>query len=153
MGRRIERAIHLCRLLKTFADDDAGADDLTLLLDLCDCQISYRIRYLSSLSLLPIRDMLALEPENPRSLAFQTDRILEHLERLPSLRADGMPEPPARIAAVIAAKLAAASADALDVAALEDIEAQLLDLSDAVSQRFFLQGKEAEQAVGMTRLA
>lgn len=153
MGRRIERAIHTCRLLMAFARDDAGSDDLTVLLDLCDSQISYRMRYLGGLSLNPIRDMLALEPQNPRSLAFQIDRILEHLASLPSLRGDGMPEPPTRIATAIAALLAATTAETLDLSELQTIEGRLLALSDAIGKRFFLQGKEAERAVGMTRLA
>ncbi len=146
MGRRIERAIHTVRLLMGFAQDRASSDDLTVLLDLCDSQISYRMRYLGGLSLNPIRDMLTLEPENPRSLAFQIDRIVEHLSALPSLRGDGMPEAPQRIARAIAAILAATSAETIDLDALEDIERRLLALSDAIGKRFFLQGKEAERA-------
>jgi uncharacterized circularly permuted ATP-grasp superfamily protein/uncharacterized alpha-E superfamily protein len=153
MGRRIERAIHLCRLMSAFAGDEAGPDDLTVVLDLCDSQISYRMRYLSGLSLLPIRDMLVLEPGNPRSLAFQVDRILEHLRALPKLREDGMPEPPVRIATAIAATLAAATPDTLDGAAMQAIQSQLFALSDAIGHRFFLHGREAERAEGMTRLA
>lgn len=153
LGRRLERAVHLCRLLVAFAGDDASSDDLTVLLDLCDCQISYRVRYLGGLSVAPVRDMLALEPLNPRSLLFQVERIVEHLRALPALRDDGMPEPPVRIAAGIAATLAAASAETLDRACLEDIETRLLALSDAIGGRFFLQGKDAERGMGMMRLA
>jgi uncharacterized alpha-E superfamily protein len=153
MGRRIERAVHTCRLLMGFARNDASSDDLTVLLDLCDSQISYRMRYLGGLSLNLIRDMLALEPHNPRSLAFQIDRIVEHLAALPSLRGDGMPEPQVRIARSIAAILAATTAETIDLSALENMERQLLSLSDAIGKRFFLQGKEAERATGMTRLA
>jgi uncharacterized circularly permuted ATP-grasp superfamily protein/uncharacterized alpha-E superfamily protein len=153
LGRRVERAIHLCRLLIAFAHDGARPDDLNMLLDLSDCQISYRIRYLSGLSLHPIRDMVALEPLNPRSLAFQIERVAEHLAALPSLRNDGMPEAPVRISNALVAALAATSAEQLDAAALSGIEGQLLSLSDAIGTRFFLQGRDAERAVGMTRLA
>jgi uncharacterized circularly permuted ATP-grasp superfamily protein/uncharacterized alpha-E superfamily protein len=153
MGRRVERAVHTCRLLMTFAREGASSDDLTVLLDLCDSQISYRMRYLAGLSLYPIRDMLTLEPQNPRSLAFQIDRICEHLQGLPSLRGDGMPEPQVHIANAIAAILTASSAETLDLKALQEIEGRLLDLSNAIGRRFFLQGKEAERGAGMTRLA
>ena len=153
MGRRIERAIYTCRLLMGFARDDVRSDDLTVLLDLCDSQISYRMRYLAGLSLHPIRDMLALEPNNPRSLAFQVDRIVDHLAKLPALRDDGMPEPPERIGRGIAAILASTTAQTIDSMALEHMERRLLALSDAIARRFFLQGKEAERATGMTRLA
>jgi uncharacterized circularly permuted ATP-grasp superfamily protein/uncharacterized alpha-E superfamily protein len=153
LGRRIERAITICRLLKRFGHDGATADDLTVLLDLFDCQISYRMRYLSGIALHPARDMLALEAQNPRSLAFQMKLIAEHLGALPSLRDDGMPEPQVREAAILSTMLAAATAETLDVATLETMETHLLALSDAVSARFFLRGKEAERAMGMTRLA
>ncbi|CAN5413319.1 circularly permuted type 2 ATP-grasp protein [soil metagenome] len=153
LGRRIERAVSICRLLRQFAHDGATADDLNVLLDLFDCQITYRMRYLSGISLYPARDMLALEAQNPRSLAFQMDRIVEHLKALPSLRDDGMPEPPVQVASAIAALLAAASAETLDAAALDDMENRLLALSDAIGMRFFLRGREAERAMGMTRLA
>jgi len=111
------------------------------------------MRYLAGLSLHPIRDMLALEPNNPRSLAFQVDRIVDHLAKLPALRDDGMPEPPERIGRGIAAILASTTAQTIDSMALEHMERRLLALSDAIARRFFLQGKEAERATGMTRLA
>lgn len=153
MGRRIERAIHIARLVRSFARDAASADDLNLLLDLCDSQISFRTRYLSGVALSPVRDMLVLEPANPRSLAFQVDRILDHLRDLPRLRDDGMPEAPMRVATAIAARLVATDAEHLDDNDLAYIETQLLDLSDAISARFFPKGDDAPRASGMTRLA
>ncbi|MBT2186347.1 circularly permuted type 2 ATP-grasp protein [Sphingobium nicotianae] len=153
MGRRMERAIHICRLVKTFASDQASAHDLNLLLDLCDCQISYRTRYLAGLALVPVRDMLVLEPGNPRSLAFQADTILEHLLALPTLRDDGMPEPPVQLATAIAARLRATDAVTLTAGDLDAIEQLFLDLSDRISDRFFLKGEDAPRASGMTRLA
>ncbi len=108
MGRRVERAVHIARLVKSFARDGASADDLNLLLDLCDSQITFRTRYLAGVALAPVRDMLVLEPANPRSLAFQVEQILRHLHALPRINDDGMPEPPMRIATAISARLAAA---------------------------------------------
>jgi uncharacterized circularly permuted ATP-grasp superfamily protein/uncharacterized alpha-E superfamily protein len=153
MGRRLERAIHICRLVKTFAGDAASAHDLNLLLDLCDCQISYRTRYLAGLALAPVRDMLVLEPGNPRSLAFQVEAMLAHLRELPTLSDDGMPEPPVRLADAITARLRAATAETLTAGDLDAIERALLDLSDRINDRFFLKGEDAPRASGMTRLA
>jgi len=153
MGRRLERGIHVCRLARTFARDDATASDLNLLLDLCDSQISFRTRYLAGMALAPVRDMVLLEPGNPRSLAFQVDRLLEHLDALPTLRDDGMPEPPVQLATALAARLRAAEAESIRDEDLAAIEQQLLDLSDRIDDRFFLKGEEAPRASGMTRLA
>ncbi len=153
IGRRLERAVHLCRLVKTFAGDQASGHDLNLLLDLCDCQISYRNRYLAGLALAPVRDMLVLEPGNPRSLDFQIEAILGHLRALPSLRDDGMPEEPVQLALALSARLRAATAEQLTSADLDMIESSLLTLSDRINDRFFLKGEDAPRASGMTRLA
>jgi uncharacterized circularly permuted ATP-grasp superfamily protein/uncharacterized alpha-E superfamily protein len=153
LGRRLERAIHICRMARTFAGDNATAHDLNLLLDLSDCQISYRTRYLAGLALAPVRDMLLLEPNNPRSLAFQVDAILGHLRALPTLRDDGMPEPPVQLALALSAQLQAASAERFSERDLAVIETALLDLSNRIDDRFFLKGEDAPRASGMTRLA
>ena len=150
LGRRIERAIQVCLQLKSFAANEAGADDLTTLLDLNDSQISYRARYLTGFALAPVRDLIALDPFNPRSLAFQVGRIEEHLEALPSLRDDGMPEGHQRVATDLAALVAMARAEQLGVDAVAAIESRLYALSDGVSRRFFLQGNETIRAAGMT---
>ncbi len=96
MGRRIERGVNICRFTRTLADDDATIDDLDLLLDLADSQITYRARYLVGLALTPVRDMVMLDPYNTRSLAFQVVTLKDHLAALPALLDDGMLEEPDR---------------------------------------------------------
>lgn len=150
MGRRIERAQTVCRLLRVFARRDASADDLTTLLDLNDSQISYRARYLTGLALEPVRDLIALDPFNPRSLAFQMDRIREHLDVLPSLRDDGISEPHVLSSFRIASEIRLATAETLDAAAVLSLENMLGDLSNTIGTRFFLQGSETLRMAGMT---
>ena len=150
LGRRIERAALVCRQLRAFAADSAGADDLTTLLDLNDSQISYRARYLTGLALAPVRDLIALDPFNPRSLAFQVERIRAHLDALPRLKDDGMAEEPQRLAIELDAIVSMSRAEALGANAVVGIENRLLALSDAVGRRFFLQDNETIRAAGMT---
>ena len=52
IGRRIERAINTCRFARIFAGEQATADDLDVLLDLIDSQITYRSRYLIGAALV-----------------------------------------------------------------------------------------------------
>ena len=54
-----------------------------MLLDLIDSQITYRSRTLIGVALAPVRDMALLDPYNPRSVAFQTEIIAEHIGDLP----------------------------------------------------------------------
>ncbi|SNS64047.1 Uncharacterized conserved protein, circularly permuted ATPgrasp superfamily [Sphingomonas laterariae] len=149
VGRRIERAVLACRLLRNFADDDASADDLTTLLDLTDSQISYRARYMTELSLAPVRDLVALDAYNPRSLAYQVASIGKHLAALPVLRDDGMAEEQQLIAIELGGLVALAKAEALGGHAVMAIENRLLALSDAIGRRYFLQGGEALRAASM----
>ncbi|BBF68717.1 circularly permuted type 2 ATP-grasp protein [Sphingomonas bisphenolicum] len=144
MGRRMERAVNGCRLLTAFGNDQASADDLTVLLDLMDSQISYRTRYLTGPALPPVRDLVALEPHNPRAIAYQAARLAEHVAALPTLRADGMPEEPRRLADALVARLAPLTGDMLTMGDIGDVESRLLRLSDAIGQRYFLQLRKTQ---------
>ncbi|ATE65937.1 hypothetical protein COO09_07055 [Rhizorhabdus dicambivorans] len=150
MGRRIERAMWGCRQVRSFGGADASADDLTTLLDLCDSQISYRARYLAGLALEPVRDLVALDPYNPRSIAFQVERISNHLQNLPALRDDGMSEPHEMIFYRIESALRTATAETMDGTMMLSLENMLSELSNAISTRFFLQGNEGFRMAGMT---
>ena len=150
LGRRLERAVQVCLQLRSFAANEAVGDDLTTLLDLNDSQISYRARYLTGLALAPVRDLIALDPYNPRSLAYQVTVIREHLDALPSLRDDGMAEEHQLVATELGALVAMARAERLGVEAVSAIESRLYALSEGISRRFFLQGNETIRAAGMT---
>jgi uncharacterized circularly permuted ATP-grasp superfamily protein/uncharacterized alpha-E superfamily protein len=150
LGRRVERATAIARALRLFGMEGAGADDLSTLLDLADSQISYRQRYPSGIARVPAVDLVALDPHNPRSLAFQAARIAEHLQGLPVLADDGMAEPQQARARALEAAIAIADAQTLDPDALGAIERQLAELSDAIARRYFLQGAEPLRAGGLT---
>ena len=79
MGRRAERAINTARFARQFAYDEAGDEDLDMLLTLVDCQITYRSRYLVGPALAPVRDLAVLDPYNPRSVAFQVAALNDHI--------------------------------------------------------------------------
>jgi uncharacterized circularly permuted ATP-grasp superfamily protein/uncharacterized alpha-E superfamily protein len=153
MGRRIERGVNTCRLARTFAHDAATTDDLDLLLDLADSQITYRARYLVGLALTPVRDMVLLDPFNTRSLAFQVHTLRDHLAVLPSLQADGMLEEPNRVLLPLATEVETAEAGALSAARMQGFERTLLRLSGAVADRYFLQGANAVPTVKLAGLA
>jgi uncharacterized circularly permuted ATP-grasp superfamily protein/uncharacterized alpha-E superfamily protein len=143
MGRRVERGAQTCRLMARLAADDATNDDLDLLLDLIDSQITYRSRYLEGVALAPVRDLVMLDPYNPRSLAFQVEALKDHLAALPRLQDDGMPEAPEKLLARLACDVGVQDAAKLDPEIAFGFEQMLLDLSDSVTDRYFLQGAHA----------
>ena len=152
MGRRIERGTNTTRFAQTFAAGNGPAENLDVLLDLIDSQITYRSRYLVGVALAPVRDMVMLDPFNPRSVAFQVERIVEHLTMLPSLRRDGIDEMPLRKVRVLAAEIAASEAADLSMERMTDIDNGLVDLSRATAERYFLQGaltSRAERYMGL----
>lgn len=148
MGRRLERALAICRMLRQMDRADDEADALSAMLDLCDSQISYRSRYLSSPARAPVLDLLLLDPENPRSLIFQLQALNGHIEALPTLADNGLPEAPQLASRAILANFAGMSAETLDDELLMNTEERLLALSEAVSLRYFLQFDRAKPVGG-----
>ena len=150
LGRRVERATAITRATRVFGMAGASLDDLSTLLDLADSQISYRQRYLTGIARVPVVDLVALDPGNPRALAFQVETIADHLARLPVLNDDGMAEPQQREATALGALVSTAQAATLDAGLLGEVERRLAKLSDAIGHRYFLQGAEALRAAGLT---
>ena len=153
MGRRIERAINTARFARQFAYDEAGDEDLDLLLTLVDCQITYRSRYLVGPALAPVRDLAVLDPYNPRSVAFQAAVLNEHIAGLPSLKEHGLIERPQRLAVALQAMLTTSEAAALDAKTLFALEQDLLGLADAIGQHYFPHGPNASRPEKLTGLA
>lgn len=139
MGRRIERALSLCRVARQLAGAGEESDRLNTLLDIFDSQITYRSRYLSSPLRDPVYDLLLLDPDNPRSLVHQVLTIERHITALPTLREDALPEAPLRDVRAVLAPLISQTVDQFDEAKLGEIETRLLSLSDSISSRYFLQ--------------
>ena len=139
MGRRLERSLNLCRLARQFGSDGDSTDDLSTLLDLCDSQIVYRSRYLTGPMRGPVIDLVLLDPQNPRSLLFQLTQLNWHLGKLPLLVEAGVPERPLREARAMLSELQSLEAAQINEAVARRIEVRLLALSDALSQRYFLQ--------------
>ena len=143
MGRRLERAINTCGFAASFCAEDATADDLGVMLGLVDSQIAYGARYLAGVSRDAVCDMGVLDPYNPRSAAFQVEAVVAHLDALPALAADGLPEPHRRHALTLATTFRTAEAGAIDGPALEGLATELERLADAVAGRYFPNGPDA----------
>jgi uncharacterized circularly permuted ATP-grasp superfamily protein/uncharacterized alpha-E superfamily protein len=153
MGRRTERAINTCRLARTFAPEEAAADDLDVMLDLIDSQITYRSRYLTGVALAPVRDMVLLDPFNPRSVGFQIETINQHIETLPTLRNDGMLEEPRQLIAKLMAEFSTSAAKDLDSKIILALEQKISNFADSVAARYFLRRPEISVRTAASGLA
>jgi uncharacterized alpha-E superfamily protein len=86
-GRRLERSIQLLSLLQSTVVNarDTATDSIVLesVLSAAESIITYRFRYRSHAQLETLLDLLLLDTGNPRSLAYQLDRLIDDLEALP----------------------------------------------------------------------
>jgi uncharacterized circularly permuted ATP-grasp superfamily protein/uncharacterized alpha-E superfamily protein len=144
LGRRIERALVTCRLVRCFAFSGTIEGGLDLLLELADSQITYRQRYLMIAALAPVIDLIMLDPNNPRSVAFQLERIETHLGALPKRNTTGRLSPVQQIAESTATRLRTADAATIDAALIIDVEQALLKLSDAISAAYLTSNERSD---------
>ena len=153
MGRRLERALSICRITRQLGDEASEPDDLNILLDLCDSQITYRSRYLAGALRGPVLDLVLLDPDNPRSLVYQVKAMVDHIAALPSLMQNHVPEQPLRDARAILAPLQTLTIEDVTSDKLQEIETRLLALSDAIATRYFLPFETPESREQGTLLA
>ena len=144
LGRRIERALVTCRLVRCFAFSGTIEGGLDVLLELADSQITYRQRYLMVAALAPVIDLVMLDPNNPRSAVFQLERIETHLGALPKRNATGRLSPVQQIAASTATRLRTADAAVIDAALIIDVEQALMKLSDAISAAYLTSNERSD---------
>ncbi len=85
IGRRLERALSLCRQLRQMAQPFREADwpFLEQMLEAADCSMTYRARYYTTLQPLPVLDLLLKARANPRSVDFQIAKLVELYQKLP----------------------------------------------------------------------
>jgi uncharacterized circularly permuted ATP-grasp superfamily protein/uncharacterized alpha-E superfamily protein len=149
MGRRIERALFLVTLLRgtLIRSRDDETPVLEALLEIADCAITYRRRYLGAVQVAAVLDLLLTDETNPRSVVFQVQALAEHVERLPRAGGEGRRTPEERIAIGMLTRLRLVEPETLDeadaagmrgrlAALLDDIAAEVPALSDAVTQSY-----------------
>jgi uncharacterized circularly permuted ATP-grasp superfamily protein/uncharacterized alpha-E superfamily protein len=137
IGRRIERGIATCRFVRQLAFDDIIAETLDTLLELGDSQITYRRRYIMVPARAPVIDLLVLDLNNPRSVAFQLQQIGRHLSRLPGVTQDGQLSPSESSVILLLAELRTADAERLELADVARFDVALMQISDTLALRYF----------------
>ncbi len=135
IGKRIERGLGLVALLRGTLTQtlSAGAEQTVTesMLAACESAVTYRRRTLGKVSVAAVADLVLFDGANPRSLAFQLERLRADLKALPEASGSSRPE---RLVEEISTRLRR-----LDPADLEDVDADgrrtelagLLDRTDA----------------------
>lgn len=144
IGRRLERAAHIVDLLSG-AIGMRGHDlttALDLLLTVLDSGMTYRSRYDPTPHLTPVLDLLLCDDANPRSVAYQSARLAEHVDHLSSIREPARTRPEQRLMIHIDAALRTTDVDALADpgalgALLDLLRARLWELSEILTREYF----------------
>jgi uncharacterized circularly permuted ATP-grasp superfamily protein/uncharacterized alpha-E superfamily protein len=158
MGRRLERGLHTLRLLrKTLVQPRTELTALLeSLLEIADSSMTYRYRYLTSLQLAPVLDLLLVDETNPRSVGFQLAVLSDHVRHLPGNGSDPRANEESRIS--IAAHGALRMTDVEILAAadewgvrrrldafLDQTTIQLWQLSHSITNTYFTHTGPSQQ--------
>lgn len=137
IGRRIERGLQMARFARRFARADAPVGSLDTLLDLCDAAMTYRQRYSIATVRSSVIDLVILDPNNPRSVAFQANAIHQRIFELPGRRIGDEPAAVESLAVRLDALLQTTRAAQVDEPMLEQIGQDLRELSNLLTQQYF----------------
>ncbi len=151
LGRFLERSMQVCHLLRTTTTVRRGLEVdravLNAVLASAESAVTHRRRYRGYVRTGGVLDLLIMDRENPRSLAFCLDELRLHLTKLPGSTGSSRPE---RLLDDITDML-----DRTEVAGLvaiggvgrpnlesflDQVQAQLVRLADAISDVHFATG-------------
>jgi uncharacterized circularly permuted ATP-grasp superfamily protein/uncharacterized alpha-E superfamily protein len=138
LGRRLERAIQLARILSWLTEPDAPDGSLEMLLEIGDSVMSHRRRYSVSAGTQSAIDLLALDPLNPRSIIFQLIEMRAQIEMLPGGIEDGQLSAAAKAALEIETSLRTAEPADMTPERLDRLAADIGILAGLVAAAYFV---------------
>ncbi len=136
LGQGIERGIQLAHLLADTTDPEAPQGSLDAAIEIGDSTMSHRRRYSVATRRESVIDLLALDPDNPRSIAFQVARLETAQARLPQPYASSQKSEVARALLRLSTDLATARPEEVSPDDLNDIAVRLMQVSDALAARY-----------------
>jgi uncharacterized circularly permuted ATP-grasp superfamily protein/uncharacterized alpha-E superfamily protein len=138
LGRRLERAMQIARVLSHLTDRQAPDGSLEMLLEIGDSVMSHRRRYSVSAGPQSAIDLLALDPLNPRSVIFQITELRTQIEMLPGGIEDGQLSAAAKMALQIETDLRIAEPADMTPDRLDALAADIGILAGLVAAAYFV---------------
>lgn len=162
LGRRLERATQMVELLQRILvesfDDSEETERLAFLLETADSFMTYRSRYRFAPTFPLVLDLLLIDEQNPRSLAYQLSAVSDHMTLMPQASTDAVRTPEQRLALDTLTQVRLADIERLRLAdsngvrtelaaLLTDLLTKLPELSDTISRRYFSLTEDQPQRV------
>jgi uncharacterized alpha-E superfamily protein len=161
MGRRIERLLHTSRVLRSMlvATEPSDAPTLEALLEVADSAITYRTRYMGTLQVPLVCDLVMTDESNPRSIVYQLVMLDRHIATLPRADRSALLTEEARIAFRALSRVRLADLRALSTpdssgnrSALDELLAELERDAPALAEsltRSYLTHAQPSQSLGV----
>ncbi len=157
LGRRIERGRDISSLLRTVVSSGETPNHSVLrsLLEVLDCRMTYRSRYLDNVQPNAVLDLFISDDTNPRSLAFQAVAIAEHVDALPQDSSSPLRTEEKRLAMAALHAVRMVTPQQLEAASLVEIQKLLIEvdqhfkaLTDLLQLRYLLHSGVPRQITG-----
>ena len=132
IGRSLERAAMMADLLAVATGPDAPEGALDLAIEIGDSIMIHRQRYAVTTTRSSVVDMLALDPQNPRSIRFHLMSIRHRVEDLATARPNPQLSDFERQVLELDTRVAVHSVETLDSTALIALRGDILGLSTAL---------------------
>jgi len=127
IGRSLERAVAMAELLGAFAEWSGPHGGFELCVEVGDSVMSHRRRYPVTASRDTVVDLLALDPLNPRSIAFHIDEIRDQVSLLPGADVNGQLSELSRAVLRVQSELAVQTPQSLD-------QEKMIELGQAIGR-------------------
>jgi uncharacterized alpha-E superfamily protein len=137
IGRRLERGIQIAGIVSWLTREDAPEGTLEMLLEIGDSVMTHRRRYAVSSGPLSAKDLLILDPLNPRSALFQVSEIRQQLEMLPGGLVEGQRSTAARAALQLETSLVTVDAEDLDTKRIDKLRSEIARIASLIADAYF----------------
>jgi len=153
IGRRLERALHTCRLLRTTlavaSEPDQAAQLAEAVLAATDNTLAYRRRYPFGTDTAGTLELILADEANPRAIMFQVEALERQLKQLPGVGAGAYRRPESRLLLEVltqarladCASLAELPTEGAGAGPLAELMQRLVgllsDFAEALSSRYF----------------
>ena len=136
IGRSLERAIVMSDLLSAFAQWSGPSGGFELCVEVGDSVMTHRGRYPIAATRETVVDLLALDPLNPRSIAFHIDEIRDQVSLLPGADVNGQLSELSRAVLRVQSELSVNTPQSLDQAKLSELGQAIARLTDDLHAQF-----------------
>lgn len=136
IGQAIERAIGMADGVAAMIAPDAPDGALDLIIEVGDSVMTHRRRYAMAVP-ESVCDLLVLDGLNPRSVAFELERLDDHISLLPGARREERLSPLGRALLGLRADVATREVEAITPEWLGELRGRIGGLSDMITERYF----------------